>query len=1224
MALKASTTAHGSHSRFVLVCLATALSFAVWLTAGAGSAGALTLGVAPFGDVTNGTVHAVAVDAAGRTYLGGEFTSVGSAARSNIARLLPNGTVDSSWDPGAVGAVYALAVSGTGVYAGGDFTSIGGGSRTAIAKLSTESSAADPGWSPSGGADLTVRALAVEGSYLYVGGRFLNIGGEAHSRIARLATLNGTPDSSWNPSADGDVLALATSASDVYLGGSFTQVGSQSHARLAKVSLAGDGTGDAAWVPGADGIVRALALSGSSELFAGGDFTQVNAEPHGHVAKLAATGAGAPVTAWNPAASNNVFALAVAGSDVYAGGPFTTIGGSSRNGLARLSSRGTGAADAIWNPNANGSVEALAVSGAGTRLAAGGDFNTIGGAARQSLALFMIVAPAVGATGSALAYTENDGPVAVDSALTATDTDSEKLSGATVRLTGNYTAGQDRLDFTDGSGITGLWDDTTGSLTLSGDATVTTYRSALRSVTYTNSSEDPSSATRTVSFQVTDTGALTSNVATRDISVLPVNDKPTVATSAGTTGYTENGAAATVDSGLSAGDVDDTMLEGAKVSIAGTAAPTDVLSFTPGNGISGLYASGVLTLTGSATISQYEAALASVGYSSTSDDPATSKEVSFTVNDGSLDSDPASKSIVVTPVNDAPVVTTSGGDTQQSRGAAAVAVDSAVTASDVDDTHLEGAVVRLSTNFQSGDVLSFTPGNGISGTYVDATGVLTLSGPATVGQYEAALRSVGFATTASSPTASKTVEFKVNDGQVDSNLATKGLAVNDPPVLVAGGSGAPAYTENGAPAGVDPLIGVTDVDSPNLTGATAQVTTGFNASQDGLAFTAGNGITGGYDATTGTLTLTGSATVAHYQEALRSVTYANSSDDPTTATRTVTFAVTDASGAPSNAATQDITITAVDDDPVAVADSPTIAEDAGVTSLDVLGNDTDPDAGPKSVATTLSQQPSHGVAAVVADGTGVTYTPAADYCSATPDSFKYTLAPGGSEATVSVTVTCVDDAPVAVADSLAVAQDAGATPVDVLGNDTDVDAGPKSVASVTQPGHGIASRADDGGGVLYTPSPGYCNSGADQPADTFTYVLNGGATAAVSVRVECAPPKPDPDPPADGKLSILSSRNVATTKRGALVRVRCAGASGAICKGALWIEVPTRGRAVQPRGAKLRFTVVAGRTKSLRVRVPSASRARLASGRKTVVRAVARLDGGATVKRLIRLAAARG
>ncbi|PRC60850.1 hypothetical protein C6A85_15515, partial [Mycobacterium sp. ITM-2017-0098] len=79
------------------------------------------------------------------------------------------------------------------------------------------------------------------------------------------------------------------------------------------------------------------------------------------------------------------------------------------------------------------------------------------------------------------------------------------------------------------------------------------------------------------------------------------------------------------------------------------------------------------------------------------------------------------------------------------------------------------------------------------------------------------------------------------------------------------------------------------------------------------------------------------------------------------------------------------------------------------------------------------------------------YTPTANYTGA--DTFSYTLN-GGATATVTVTVTAIDDAPVAVGDSATVAEDSGPTVIAVLANDTDVDAGPKTITATTQPAHG--------------------------------------------------------------------------------------------------------------------------------------------------------------------------
>ena len=144
-------------------------------------------------------------------------------------------------------------------------------------------------------------------------------------------------------------------------------------------------------------------------------------------------------------------------------------------------------------------------------------------------------APVVTTTGAALGYTEDDAATAVDNALTVTDAVPGTLVGATISITANYANGQDVLAFTNRLGITGSWNAGTGVLTLTGSALVADYQTALRSVTYFNTSGDPSTLARTVSFVAND-GTSPSTAATRTLNVTAVNDAPVI---------TSNGAGAT-------------------------------------------------------------------------------------------------------------------------------------------------------------------------------------------------------------------------------------------------------------------------------------------------------------------------------------------------------------------------------------------------------------------------------------------------------------------------------------------------------------------------------------------------------------------------------------------------------------------------------------------------------------------------------------------------------
>src|SRR5947207_44067 len=264
----------------------------------------------------------------------------------------------------------------------------------------------------------------------------------------------------------------------------------------------------------------------------------------------------------------------------------------------------------------------------------------------------------------------------------------------------------------------------------------------------------------------------------------------------------------------------------------------------------------------------------------------TSRTISRVANDGALNSNTGTSTINITAVSDAPEVGGAGNTISCTEQAAAVVVDSGLTVSDADNTNLASATVTISAGFQSGDVLHFTNQNGITGSYDSSTHVLTLTGSASVANYQTALESVTFDnTTNDNPTnfganTSRTISWVANDGALNSNTGTSTInitAVNDAPV-VGGAGNTISYTEQAAAVVVDSGLTVSDADNTNLASATVTISAGFQ-SGDVLHFTNQNGITGSYDSSTHVLTLTGSASVANYQTALESVTFDNTTND---------------------------------------------------------------------------------------------------------------------------------------------------------------------------------------------------------------------------------------------------------------------------------------------------------------------------------------------------------
>ncbi|EHR72505.1 hypothetical protein BurJ1DRAFT_3700 [Burkholderiales bacterium JOSHI_001] len=536
-------------------------------------------------------------------------------------------------------------------------------------------------------------------------------------------------------------------------------------------------------------------------------------------------------------------------------------------------------------------------------------------------------APTVTSTVANLVYTEGDGAQAVDPGLVVADIDNATLAGATVSIHPlSYVAGQDLLGFVNQAGISGSWNAGSGTLTLTGSATVAQYEAALRSVTYSNGSDAPDTRARTVLFSVSD-GSASSAAASRDILVSAVNDAPALLTTAGSLNYNENAPATAIDPGLNLSDVDSATLSSATVRISvAYVAGEDTLGFVNQNGISGSWnaSTGVLTLSGNATVAQYQAALRSVTYVNGSEAPSIAvRTVAFQVNDGVANSNLATRQVQVVSIDDAP--TTNDTSASGSEDASSIAIT--LTGSDVD-----GTVNR----FRLGSL----PANGLLYTDAALTTLAVINTDIPASGQALTLYFVPAANWSGSTSFSYAARDVV--GMTDLSPATASLsvaAVNDAPVLAPSG-GAPSFTENGAAVVLDAGLALTDVDSATLGTATVVISSNYANGQDTLAFVNQNGISGSWNAASGTLTLSGSATVAQYQDALRSVTYVNSSDAPNTATRTLSFQVSD--GAASSAvATRQLAVVGVNDAPTTNGTAASGNEGSPSIAVTLTGSDLD-------------------------------------------------------------------------------------------------------------------------------------------------------------------------------------------------------------------------------------------------------------------------------------------
>ncbi len=344
----------------------------------------------------NSDVNAIALQTDGKILVGGFFNganSIGGEARNRIARLDATTGAADSFDPNASGGVFAIAVQADGkILAGGDFNganSIGGEARNRIARLDATTGAADS-FNPNANFGVFTIAVQADGKIL-AGGDFNganSIGGATRNRIARLDATTGLADS-FDPNANvgASMYAIAVQADGKILaGGNFSTLAPNGGAAVTRNNIARletDGRLDRTLnLDTVGNVVAATAVQPDGKILVGGFFTTMLGVARNNIARLNADGT--LDAAFNPNPNSGVNAIAVqADGKILVGGFFTSIGGATRNRIARLDAT-TGLADS-FDPDANATVDSIAVQADG-KILASGDFTSIGEQTRSRIA----------------------------------------------------------------------------------------------------------------------------------------------------------------------------------------------------------------------------------------------------------------------------------------------------------------------------------------------------------------------------------------------------------------------------------------------------------------------------------------------------------------------------------------------------------------------------------------------------------------------------------------------------------------------------------------------------------------------------------------------------------------------------------------------------------------------------------------------------------------------
>jgi VCBS repeat-containing protein len=476
----------------------------------------------------------------------------------------------------------------------------------------------------------------------------------------------------------------------------------------------------------------------------------------------------------------------------------------------------------------------------------------------------------------------------------------------------------------------------------------------------------------------------------------------------------------------------------------------------------------------------------------------------YQASDGAL-TDTATVAITVTPVNDAPIANNDSASTARNTP---TTINVLSNDSDTEGNTLSVTAVGAAANGtavrNNNGTITYTPNTGFTGSdsfsYTLSDGSATASATVTV----TVANDAPIANDDSINTNEDvllTGNVLTNDTDANNDALTTALVTGPTNgVVTLNSNGSFSYTPNANFNGTDSFVYrasdglLTDTATVTLTVAAvndAPVANDDSASTPRNTAATINVLSNDTDLEGNSLSVTAVGAAANgtaVRNANGTITYT-----PNTGfTGNDSFSYTLSDGTATDTATVTLTVTAVNDAPVANDDSVTTNEDVPLTG-NVLTNDTD--ANNDALTTALVTGPANGIVTLNPNGS-FTYTPNANFNGT--DSFVYQASDGAltDTATVALTVAAVNDAPVANDDSASTVRNT-ATTINVLGNDTDVDSSILSVTAVGAATNGTAVL-NSNGSITYTPNAGFTGN------DSFSYTLSDGTitdTATVSIEV---------------------------------------------------------------------------------------------------------------------------
>jgi uncharacterized delta-60 repeat protein len=334
-----------------------------------------------FNPNANAMVAAIYVEPNGQILIGGGFTflqppgTASQTTRDYIARLNGDGSLDTGFNPGANNMVTAIAMQVDGkILIGGTFSLLlppGASAATtadSIARINPNGSI-DTSFTSQAESGVQTIALQADGK-IVLGGLFASVQNETNTSALRyLCRLNpdGTIDGGFNPSPNYGVNAIAVQTDGkVVIGGSFNEVQPDGTAigvfRNGIARLGYDGTLDGNFDPNTYGSVKVAAVQSTGQTIIGGTFSSVGGLTRNNLARLNANGS--VDTAFDPEPNGQVNCLVIQpDGKILVGGTFSSFnpGGTTtavtHSYLARLNADGS--LDNTFDPEPNGEIDSM-------------------------------------------------------------------------------------------------------------------------------------------------------------------------------------------------------------------------------------------------------------------------------------------------------------------------------------------------------------------------------------------------------------------------------------------------------------------------------------------------------------------------------------------------------------------------------------------------------------------------------------------------------------------------------------------------------------------------------------------------------------------------------------------------------------------------------------------------------------------------------------------------